>query len=82
MPSLIGNYSIAATNTGSVNSDSIAVTNALSVSVASPTKDLLLPALDLKAPRKDPIFTGTVQGVTASMVTATRTVTAAQCRQS
>ena len=72
MPSLIGNYNITPTNTSSVNSDSIATITALSTSVASATNDLLLPALDAKAPKHSPFFTGNVQGVTASMVTATK----------
>jgi len=72
MPSLIGNYSITPTNTSSVNTDSIATITALSTSVASATNDLLLPALDAKAPKHSPFFTGNVQGVTASMVTATK----------
>ena len=71
MPSLIGNYSITSTNSSTLNSDSIATANALSVSVATATKDLLLPAIDTKAPRNNPIFTGTVQGITANMITAT-----------
>jgi hypothetical protein len=72
MPSLIGNYNITPTNTSSVNTDSIATITALSTSVASATKDLLLPALDAKAPKHSPYFTGNVQGITASMVTATK----------
>ena len=71
MPSLIGNYSITSTNSSTLNSDSIATANALSISVATATKDLLLPAIDTKAPRNNPIFTGTVQGITANMITAT-----------
>ena len=72
MPSLLANYNITPTNTSSVNTDIIATITALSTSVASATNDLLLPALDAKAPKHSPFFTGNVQGVTANMVTATK----------
>ena len=70
MANLLGSFNIQASQTGSVNSDSIAVANAIAVSVATTTKDLLIPSIDMKAPRNNPIFTGNVQGITASMVTA------------
>ena len=70
MANLSGSFNIQASQTSSVNSDSIAVANALAVAVATTTKDLLIPSIDMKAPRSNPIFTGNVQGITASMVTA------------
>ena len=69
MPSLTGNTSIQQT-TNNVSAENIAFLSALSTTTALATKDVLLPTFDSKAPIKDPTFTGTVSGVTASMVKA------------
>ena len=42
----------------------------LSLSVSQATNDLLGPIMATKAPKNNPMFTGTVTGVTADMVTA------------
>ena len=69
MAIVLGNFNIT-TNGSGMTSDSVAVLGALSTSTAAATSDLLAPALDLKAPKDNPIFTGTVRGVTARMVTS------------
>ena len=67
MPSLTG-FEITATNSN-VTTDSAAILTALSTSTALATSTLLGPTVDAKAPKHNPVFTGTVQRVTAGMVT-------------
>lgn len=69
--SVLGNFSITQKNPSTLTTDSVALLSALATTTASATSNALLPALDLKAPKNNPVFTGTVQGVTANMVTAT-----------
>ena len=67
MPSLSGSIQPTTSN---VSAENIAFLSALSTTTALATKDFLLPTFDLKTPIKDTTFTGTVSGVTASMVKA------------
>ena len=59
-------------NNTQLSSDSIGVLGAMAVSIATKTADMLVPSFNEKAPKNNPVFTGNVQGITASMVTATK----------
>ena len=70
MASVLGNYNISARIPSTISTDSTALLSALSLTTAEATKAALQPALDLKASKNNPSFTGVVTGVDASMVTA------------
>ena len=70
MASILGNYNISARIPSTISTDSTALLSALSLTTAEATKAALQPALELKASKSNPVFTGVVTGVDATMVTA------------
>ena len=66
MANVLGKFNITTSAGSGVSDSSVALIGALSTATASATSDLLGPALDLKAPQNNPLFTGTV-GVAGSV---------------
>ena len=71
MPSLTGNLNISGGSNSQLETTTLGVISALTIATASATNDFIQPALEAKAPKESPVFTGTVYGVTARMVTST-----------